>query len=57
MADSFQDLVAEMRRAQKEFFRTKSSTALEKSKRAEREVDMALKEHFDKQPKLFGDDR
>lgn len=35
-------LVSEMRAAQREFFRTKSNSALEESKRLERAVDKAI---------------
>lgn len=38
------DAVAEMRHCQIEYFRTKSQTALEASKRAERKVDKLLEE-------------
>lgn len=46
-------LVADMRSAQKEYFRTRSSTALERSKQLERQVDKALQELADHQPRLF----
>lgn len=42
---SFRELVAQMRTAQKEFFRTKSRTALDESKRLENAVDRALSEN------------
>ena len=45
------DLAKRMRKAQKEYFRTRSSAALSESKRLEREFDKALEE--DKSPKLF----
>lgn len=48
-------LVADMRRAQKEYFRTKSSGALERSKSLERQVDQAVQEAIE-QPSLFGRD-
>jgi hypothetical protein len=51
----FTKLVAEMRHAQKEYFRTKSSSALDDSKRLERQVDAALKALADGQKKLFGE--
>lgn len=38
----FFDKVAEMRKAQKEFFRTHSKEALIKSKQAEREIDAEI---------------
>jgi C4-dicarboxylate-specific signal transduction histidine kinase len=41
---SFIMLVGEMRNSQREFFRTRSNTALEVSKRLERRVDERLKE-------------
>lgn len=49
---AFRDLVAEMRRAQREYFRTRSSTALEKSKQLEKRVDDAIREAGE-QPALF----
>lgn len=49
--DEFKALVAEMRHAQREYFRTRTSTALEDSKRLERQVDEALKD--DRQKPLF----
>jgi hypothetical protein len=52
--EQFAKLVAEMRQAQTEYFRTRSTTALEQSKRLERQVDKALQELADKQGKLFG---
>lgn len=45
------DAVAEMRHCQIEYFRTKSETALEASKRAERKVDKLLEEL--RKPTLF----
>ena len=45
------DAVAEMRHCQIEYFRTKSQTALEASKRAERKVDKLLEEL--RRPTLF----
>lgn len=54
MADQdFRDLVAKMRHAQKEYFRTRSPTSLEESKRLERAVDKALTESAQKQGGLF----
>ena len=38
----FFDKVAEMRSAQKEYFRTRSPQALSESKRLEREIDMEI---------------
>jgi hypothetical protein len=52
----FIQLVANMRHAQKSYFRTHSSSALEDSKRAERAVDDALQSMNDKQPRLFEDE-
>jgi hypothetical protein len=49
----FKDLVAELRKAQREYFRTKSSGALEDARRMERLVDRALLEAR-QQPRLFG---
>jgi hypothetical protein len=49
----FAKLVADMRSMQKEYFRTGSRTVLENSKRLERQVDQALKELADDQPRLF----
>ena len=45
------DAVAEMRHCQIEYFRTKSQTALEASKRAEKKVDKLLEEI--REPRLF----
>lgn len=39
----FYDKVVEMRKAQKEYFRTRFPTALEKSKRIEKEIDAEIK--------------
>ncbi len=52
-ADEFMDLVAEMRRSQKDHFRTRSDGALRASKTLERRVDEALIER--RQPSLFGE--
>ena len=38
------ELVAEMRRKQREYFRTKSTAALEESRRLERRADAAIEE-------------
>jgi hypothetical protein len=48
-------LVAEMRSAQRESFRTRSPGALEKSRAAERRVDKAVMECLD-QPPLFAEE-
>lgn len=47
------ELVANMRHAQKEYFRTRSDSALEESKRLEKRVDDACREILDGQRKLF----
>lgn len=52
----FAKLVTDMRHAQKSYYRTRSSTALEDSKRAERIVDEALQNMNDNQPRLFEDE-
>lgn len=44
----FFDKVAEMRSAQKEYFRTRSQQALSESKRLEREIDAEIKRVNDK---------
>jgi len=49
--DRLIDAVAEMRHCQIEYFRTKSQTALEASKRAEKKVDRLLEEL--RKPTLF----
>jgi len=49
--DRLIDAVAEMRHCQIEYFRTKSQTALEASKRAEKKVDKLLQEI--REPRLF----
>jgi hypothetical protein len=46
------NLVADMRRAQKAYFRTKSTGALEESKRLEKRLDQAVEELL-RQPTLF----
>lgn len=43
--DSFYKLVSEMRDAQKEYFRTKNTHILVKSKKLESQVDQALKHY------------
>lgn len=53
----FAKLVASMRDAQRDYFRTKSAAALDRAKRMEKAVDRRLKEIFDEQqPWLFGDE-
>ena len=42
MLDQLRDAVAEMRHAQREYFRTRSANALERAKRAEARVDQML---------------
>jgi hypothetical protein len=49
----FRTLVAEMRHAQTEYFRTRSGDALSKSKSLERRVDQALKEFSSTQKEMF----
>ena len=41
-AREFFDKVAQMRSMQKEYFRTRSKTALQESKRLEREIDVEI---------------
>jgi len=41
--EEFMQLVARMRAVQKEYFRTRTQSALNESKRLEKEVDVALK--------------
>ncbi len=48
----FMALVQQMRHAQKEYFRTRSPSVLEESKRLEKRVDEALRE-ANEQPTLF----
>lgn len=45
-------LVADMRRSQREYFRLRSTAALEESKRLEKAVDRAIEEIL-RQPTLF----
>ena len=47
--------VDEMRHAQKEYFRTRSNSALEDSKRLEKKVDKDCQAILDGQKKLFGE--
>ena len=49
----FIELVRAMRAAQKEYFRTRTGTALKKSKALEKQVDDFIKAIDDKQLKLF----
>jgi hypothetical protein len=49
----FIQLVERMRNAQREYFRTKSPTALESSKRLEREVDQAIARERSGQRTMF----
>jgi hypothetical protein len=53
--EAFATLVADMRNAQKEYFRTKAAAALERSKRLERLVDEAIGAILaaDRQGRLF----
>lgn len=53
--EEFRILVDDMRHAQKEYFRTRSGPALEKSKSLERMVDQALKKFADGQKELFAE--
>lgn len=48
-------LVAEMRRAQREYFRLRSTSALDRSKWLEAQVDKAVREALE-QPTLFGEE-
>lgn len=52
----FASLVAEMRNAQREFYRTRSATSLEIAKRLERRVDETLRDLISPQPTLFDED-
>jgi hypothetical protein len=49
-------LVYNMRRAQKQYFKTRGSDALEESKRLEKEVDSKVKEILWGQSRLFACD-
>lgn len=49
----FRELVAEMRHAQKEYFRVRSSAALDKSKTLEKRVDQAMQDFASKQGEMF----
>lgn len=51
--NDFTKLVADMRHAQREYFRTRSPTALEASKRLEKAVDTALRDHDQGQRQMF----
>jgi hypothetical protein len=48
-------LVLNMRKAQKAYFKSRSSVVLEESKRLERQVDLAVEECLS-HPTLFGDE-
>lgn len=52
----FAGLVAEMRNAQRAYFRTKGMNALEMSKRLEKQVDKALVDLLSPQGTLFDTD-
>jgi hypothetical protein len=59
----FVELVVEMRRTQKEFFKSRNYTAMQKSKILEKEVDASANEILKKlsdteelQPDLFGEE-
>jgi spermidine synthase len=47
------ELVQQMRNAQKEYFRTRSGSALDNAKRLEKRVDEALGTVLSQQPGLF----
>ena len=49
----FVKLVARMRQAQRDYFRSRDPAVLEESKALEREVDKAVKELADDRPRLF----
>ena len=51
--EEFARLVSEMRHAQSNYFRTRSTSALEESKRLERKVDEAYQAILDGQKKMF----
>ena len=51
--DEFVKLVYEMRKAQKEYFRTRSKEVLQQSKQLERRVDTLLAEYDNPQKDLF----
>ncbi len=53
LSEEFIELVQQMRSAQKEFFRTKSTTALTVAKRLERNVDLALRRLNGEQKEFF----
>ena len=55
--DNFRDLVRRMRDAQREYFKTRSHSSLERAKALEREVDKELRNDATaetQQPTLFG---
>lgn len=49
----FIDLIKNMRSAQVEYFKTRTTDALKKSKKLERMVDREIKELETNQPKIF----
>lgn len=49
----FARLVSEMRRVQRNFFRTRDYTLVERAKQLERQVDEVVREILEEQPKLF----
>ena len=51
--DEFVKLVAEMRRLQREYYKTRSCDVLHDSKRLERAVDEALRDLMEPQRRLF----
>lgn len=52
-SNEFVKLVAQMREAQRNYFKTRNSAWLEKSKMLERQVDNQIKAMTDPQPDLF----
>ncbi len=52
MSDEFIELVAKMRHAQKEYFRTRSDSAMDKAVSLERQVDRWLKDDQNHQQRL-----
>jgi len=51
--EDFVELVADMRRSQKDYFRQRDRQALSHSKELERRVDQAVEDHQQKQKQLF----
>ncbi len=51
----FVTLVAAMRTAQREYFRTRSTAALDRSKSIEKQVDLAIRRAMDGQARLFNE--